>query len=178
VRNFFFRIYSNYLDGSISVPGYLLLKYLEDFVFDDNAIGKGTTAKICNGSLRNSNLIAKHGLTQVAIKVSNDNSQQYLESFEYEVALLAALQNVSNVAQIVGYCEAPKAIVMKWYRTNLRTMLFGTAFECTPLLAYKIAFDIATGMRNLHKRGILHLDLKPGNTCYVSKHCNLTLSNC
>ena len=80
-----------------------------------------------------------------------------------------ALQGKSNIVKMVGYTESPNTIVMRLYNTSLYSFLFHNTNEgdkksfINPALAFGIALDVATGLRNLHFDEIVHFDLKPQN---------------
>ena len=138
------------------------LDFKKDLHSDDSNVqterGKGFTSKVVKGTLISAALIQKYGSKmQVAIKLMNRKDDDYL----YEVAIMSCLPPSPYIVQLIGYCENPKAIVMKYYPISLKLLLRSPEIGNNPMLRLKMGFDIANGMNVIHSHSILHLDLKP-----------------
>jgi serine/threonine protein kinase len=109
--------------------------------------------------------------TDVAVKVLNSVSQKQIDEFKHEVSILAKLRH-ENILLFLGACfEGSKPTIVMEYMPN------GSVYHAIRKdggLAFKrkmmIARDTALGMYWLHKEGILHLDLKPGNLLLTSNY--------
>ena len=144
---------------AISVPGYLQIPDLSDFVVLEGSIhGKGSTAEIVKGTLK------YPPKTQVAVKFI-DPKETSVDLFRYEVSIMGKLpKSHPNLVQILGFSEEPRrCIVMKFYPYSLRTLLNSVLSERTLGIRYAILSDIASGMHAIHSKHIIHFDLKPGN---------------
>ena len=111
-------------------------------------------------------IVSKCGTDEIAIKeMANCNMNG---NFTFEVAILHALSKCYKVAKMFGYSESPRqAIIMKFYVKNLMTELANHSVINTPLINYKIAIDLALALSFIHKRNILHLDIKPGKSTFI-----------
>ena len=81
----------------------------------------------------------------------------------FEVALLGTLgtRGHPNIIHLIGYVDRPKGLVLRRYACSLRDVIRDTT--AFPVLsvgqALSWAQDIATGMMEVHRFGIVHLDL-------------------
>lgn len=153
---------------SISVPGYLCLVPGLDISipYSFKTLGKGATARTIEGELLNSELVEKHKTHKIAIKIVSvpdaGDSKGSSSHFYYEIALMNGLPRCPWIVDFVGYTDEPiKCIVMKFYKMNLKTFL--ASIEMNRSLVYKVATDVARGIEVMHKSGVVHFDLKPGN---------------
>ena len=162
--------YRNVQIEEISVPGYLLMNMESDFELGEGAkiLGRGGTAHTIKSRLKNPELISKHGVIDVAIKIIRgseeeaEHREEVKRAFRYEVAILGSLPSSPFVVKFLGFTEDPvMSIIMKFYPFCLTGLLKNKDFVTEPPLILKIGHDIASGMKVLHENGILHLDLKP-----------------
>lgn len=120
------------------------------------------------GLLLNPALVQKHGCSSIVAKVIKSEKLLIEEKtdsmFRYELAIMGLLKGHPNVVDFIGYTMAPnRIIVMRAYSISLKDLLSTSTYDCNNLiLVMQIAKDIANGMRNIHRCGVLHLDLKPG----------------
>jgi serine/threonine protein kinase len=150
----------------VSVPGFLEMVENIDFVFSDATISHGGTAKIFDGTIINPLYIERFSIKNVAIKLMEDVTlptkvQGIAEMFYFELAVMHSLQAHPNIIKLVGYSNGPMSIIMKKYRMDLKMALRDQFFQPDALVCMKIAVDVARGMEFVHKRQIIHLDLKP-----------------
>lgn len=104
---------------------------------------------------------------QVAIKVLRDqfnNDKTLLNQFKHEAQSAARLSNPS-IINIFDVCEedGKSFIVMEYVEGKTLKDLLEEKGRLTPLVAVKIACDIAAGLSHAHKRNIIHCDIKPHN---------------
>lgn len=107
---------------------------------------------------------AKYG-KKIVIKTFGGNitdlHQGLATAFKQEVSLMTALEHERNIAKIVGYCEKPCCILMKFYPHG---SLDNWLKRNRPSSVFKTMFlkDIATGLQAIH-RAFAHCDLKTAN---------------
>lgn len=109
------------------------------------------------------------GLVQVAIKIAKIEKNQMVlptevkDRFDQEVSIWSALQGASNIVELVGYSDdSVLAIVMKYYYTNLKTLIEADKdIEVLPL--FEFTADIGCAIFEMHNSGIIHCDLKSAN---------------
>jgi serine/threonine protein kinase len=158
------------------IPGYNVLKLGIDYVVPEiiGNLGKGGTASIYGGTLINPLLIGKHGLTNIAVKLfpekagdhenSSASESSANDSFLYEVAIMNLIQPNPHIVKFIGFMETPRcAIIMKQYEGSLYGLLKEKIIAIDPNLCFKVARDVANGMKLIHGMNILHLDVKPHN---------------
>jgi hypothetical protein len=73
----------------------------------DASVRKGGTGYVLKAEFKSKELIDKHGLCTV------------IESFRFEVMLMGPLSESSYLVKMLGYCEDPIGIVMKYYHLNM-----------------------------------------------------------
>ncbi|KCV70976.1 serine/threonine protein kinase [Fonticula alba] len=126
----------------LSLPGSIMVNIGADFMplTDSGDLGAGTQATVT---------------TQMTL-------------FQNEVALMWLLRDVPNVVRLYGYSDAPPAIVMECYQTDLSTLLQSEIpLDTCQLLG--IACQWASGLEAMHAQGIAHCDLKPGNVFVMQR---------
>jgi serine/threonine protein kinase len=74
----------------------------------------------------------------------------------------SSLSQHPNIAYFVGYCESPSAIIMKFYPRSLANALNIPSMQFSSLTCVQIARDVACGLMEMHRREMIHFDLKPG----------------
>ena len=140
---------------AMALPGYQRLDYAQDLDIhtfgsgSEDRIGRGGTAAILKGRLKNSDFLRRNdGQATVAVKHflisgghskskgnSNGHSttacgtldeanEEALLAFKFEVVLLSVLQGKPNIVKLVGYTERPNTIVMRMYKMSLHELLF------------------------------------------------------
>ena len=147
----------------------MLLDLKTDVIYDSantsNVRGIGLTSTVVKGSLASSSLLEKFGDIPVAVKLFKDDESGH-DDYLFEVAIMSILPVCPFLVQLIGYSEAPKAIVMKHYQVTLKLLLKSPEIIKSIILRLKIGYDIAHGMNVIHNCGVLHLDLKPRKKVY------------
>ena len=149
---------------AIAVPGFLEVDINECLEIEDENGGQlaraGGTAHVVKARVSDGRLAEQYNCSKVAVKLFGSN--QKLDSFRYEVTLMGALPDSPYLVKILGYCENPMGIIMKYYPLGLDHILALKDKYKDARTRVRMALDIATGMQILHSKGIIHFDLKPG----------------
>eukprot|EP00698_Gefionella_okellyi_P002657 TRINITY_DN124_c0_g1_i1.p1 TRINITY_DN124_c0_g1~~TRINITY_DN124_c0_g1_i1.p1 ORF type:complete len:507 (-),score=104.11 TRINITY_DN124_c0_g1_i1:30-1526(-) len=106
--------------------------------------------------------------TDVAVKkvwCSQREQQELIESFKVEIAVLTALRHPNIVLFLGASMEFPNlCMVMEYVRGgNLRKLLNDDAIPLSIPLRVRMAADTARALLYLHKKSIIHRDLKTYN---------------
>merc|ERR1712137_654994 len=120
-------------------------------------LGQGTQATIYKGFLADQ---------PVAVKFYDD-TEEGSHAFELEEDILFTMHGSKNICQMIG-CAEEHAIIMKQYDCDL----FHYVFESAPKSEFEIILlfeRVCYGVKNLHNKGIAHLDIKPENILIDTK---------
>jgi len=133
-------------------------------------IGRGTFGVVYKAKLDG---------TPVAVKELLPINDQI---FKKEVGMLISFRH-QNIVLLTGFCKAPNCfciIYELFEKGSLHHLLEDKREKMDNDRCLKFALDIARGMNYLHKRNVLHLDLKPPNIMvdngYVCKVTDFGLS--
>ncbi len=86
--------------------------------------------------------------------------------FHQEVSLMEYFKWCIHVVKIVGYCENPYCIIMKYYMVGSLKQYLSRNRALTKnktAVAMAFSYDISRGILAIHEKGVCHLDLKPNN---------------
>ena len=107
-------------------------------------------------------LILKQQDTQEAIALPD------IDKFRQEMSITSSLQDHANIVKLIGYVEAPQlAIVLFMYDGSLQKLIDDSNMVLLPLL--DLACQIADGLSEIHRAGITHCDMKPGNILFLAQ---------
>lgn len=118
--------------------------------------------KQCQGGFGDVFILSDDGVTpRHALKV-NREALADSDALRREVANLARLPVHPHVVEIEGFTQSDigKGLLMPFYPSSLLDAM-GERMDVQR--AATIASQILDGLQHLHKNGVLHLDLKPGN---------------
>ena len=110
-------------------------------------------------------MIEQFGVLEVAVKYIHGDINRdkiVVESFKYEVSIMASLPESPYLVKMIGYCTNPMTIVMKYYPLNLAESFLTLNFIKTREERLKCSLEVAMGMALIHSKDIIHFDLKPG----------------
>lgn len=126
----------------------------KDLNFGDNPIevlGHGSFGSVFKG---------KYASASVAIKVLNPDSNEF---YKDEVRIMTQLRH-PNIVSFYGYCDTPQCIVMEYMpEGSLYGVLHNNKKDLPWMVRIRIALNMAAGLEFLHKRKVLHKDIKSGN---------------
>jgi casein kinase II subunit alpha len=95
---------------------------------------------------------------RVAIKVLERGSDSLISG---EIDILMRLRGAPNIVQLLEVIRAEQTLLVFEY---LRTISVETFLETLTIPKFRIYLQaVLTGLAAAHERGILHLDIKPGN---------------
>ena len=152
-------------DTGLSVPAYLECKYGID-VRATVQIAKGGFSTV---SLAEPLKVSLKGYgDQVIVKLlideSHSNLEKLLATFYQEIAIMSFLGQHQNIAKLLGYCQKPYGLILKYYPYgSLNEWLEDPSNKMTTGYATSFGLDIARGLAHMHSKGICHADIKPHN---------------
>ena len=147
----------------LSIPGFAKLQYSDFAISDPKRIGSGGSASVYRGTL-SKDLAAKHGFTDVAIKVFESNFS--VQAVRFELAIMSELRQKSeHIIELVGYTDDPELVVLTRLYPNgsLSGLIHDQSKSYDKALITMMAHGIAKGMEVIHSLRIVHYDLKPAN---------------
>lgn len=164
----------NTLESSLS-PHELLLKEFSEIQSTHKIIsflGKGSYGCVCKAT-------NKKTKQQVAVK-------KYLNIFRDQIDCKRILREISIFRQlnhpnivkcldiVIPNISTVESIYveMELCDTDLKTVIYNPELNLTFVQIKKIFFDILNGLEYMHKLGLIHRDLKPGNICVNLENCN------
>ncbi|KCV67982.1 TKL protein kinase [Fonticula alba] len=149
----------------LSLPGAILVDIAADFVpLQDQTLGQGGQASVFAARAVGANISARTGCPDVvAIKKMKADKMRPLEVtlFQNEIALML-LRGQDHIVRIYGYSEAPPAIVMEHFQSDLSGLLHSAADLPLGVLL-DLVHQWAAGLEAMHAQGVAHCDLKPAN---------------
>ena len=105
---------------------------------------------------------------RLGVVVAPGKEQEMRVSFFQEVSIMWYLVQEKNIAKLIGYCEEPLALIMKFYPLGSLDNLIHKQRERANLvdirytnqMMIQLAGDIARGLRAIHVAGFVHSDIK------------------
>ncbi|KCV70203.1 TKL protein kinase [Fonticula alba] len=154
----------------LSLPGAIQVNLAADFVPINETLGTGAQATVFVARAVGAGISTRLGCPDtVAIKQlkAAKIKPRHMALFQNEIALMWLLRDHENIAQLYGYSEAPPAIVMERFDTDLGTLLHSEVG-----LSLHARLDLVQqwvlGLEAMHANGVAHCDLKPANV-FVSQ---------
>lgn len=161
--------------GTVLDHRYRIVRYLASggfgntYVAEDTRLGGQVAVK--EFFMRGTNHRSADGTT---VEVSNDNNtpifQTQLKKFQREAKRIFELQN-DHIIQVIDLFDAngTSYFVMKLINgTSLANQILSEQD------ALDVIFQVLNALEAMHKEGLYHLDVKPGNImCDQSGHCTL-----
>jgi serine/threonine protein kinase len=150
---------------ALFVPGYCCLRNNVDFIIG-NKLGKGGAATVYVGDALTEQLMryGKH----IVVKILADNrvaasGQNMSSAFDQEISIMEYIKGCPHLVEMLGYCEEPLSIIMKLY--PLGSLKDWIKMKTVNTMSLKLQFmkDMSRGVSFMHRKGVAHCDLKPGN---------------
>jgi serine/threonine protein kinase len=83
-------------------------------------------------------------------------------AFNQEVSLMEFFTDSAFIAKLIGYCDEPLSLVMKYYPLGSLDRWFqANHIKINDKL--KILQDVSRGLKVMHERKVAHCDMKPQN---------------
>jgi serine/threonine protein kinase len=86
-------------------------------------------------------------------------------AFNQEISLMEFFADSPYVAKLIGYCQEPVCLIMKYYSCGSLDNWTEKNSETARKYKFKVKIckDLASGIEVLHNRQVAHCDLKPQN---------------
>ncbi|KCV71596.1 serine/threonine protein kinase [Fonticula alba] len=150
----------------LALPGAILVDVEMDFrPVDEGHLGMGAQASVFAAQAVGAGTLARLGCPEVvAIKRMAVESMEPVRHslFQNEVALMWLLRDCPGVVRLFGYSEAPAAVVMERFDSDL-SLLLCSEIQLSALAVADICHQWAAGLEAMHAHGVAHCDLKPAN---------------
>ena len=120
-------------------------------------LGRGSFGVVYHGTLHGQEVALK----QIAASASPREKQMAATMLQREVKTLSLCRH-KNVIQLIGACSDPPMLVLAYAPNGtLRDLLRSQTL--LPSRTMELIHGVCDGMKMLHSKNILHLDLKPEN---------------
>eukprot|EP00158_Paraphelidium_tribonemae_P009927 Partr_v1_DN29001_c0_g1_i3_m58838 len=161
-------------DMPLALPGYFNLKQSLDFNLGKQ-IAEGGFSTIHETTLINEGAIARNDkktlvIAKVPKNIPSLDQQKNEQVFIQEVAIMSDFANSQYFVRLIGYSQFPQIILMKFYRAgNLFDLITMESRLIVDERAWKeqllgsLVYDIVSGLKEMHVKGIYHMDMKPDN---------------
>ena len=160
IRKFYSDDILIYTDFITNIKKSIGFRNFSDFYEIKEIINEGKNSSVNKG-------IKKDTGEYVTIKKikKNEDTKKKEELFHYEIEILKFCKH-KNIVQLIDYFETMEEIIiiLKYIEGNtLGFFLKEKNFNLNEIEVANIIYQIAQGIKYLHKFGIIHRDLKPDN---------------
>ena len=169
IRKFYSDDILIYTDFISNIKKSIGFRNFSDFYEIKEIINEGKNSSVNKG-------IKKDTGEYVTIKKikKNEDTKKKEELFHYEIEILKFCKH-KNIVQLIDYFETIEEIIiiLKYIEGNtLGFFLKEKNFNLKETEVANIIYQIAQGVKYLHKFGIIHRDLKPDNIMIMSNNRN------
>ena len=152
-------------ESGLAVPAFLECNFGTDVRVSEE-IAKGGFSTVSIGQPLKANLRG-HGdkiIVKQLINIAEKDKERVLATFYQEIAIMAYLGDHPNIAKLLGFCQNPHSIIMKYYpQGSLSQWLQEPGNRMSKAHVIIFSQDIARGLSHMHSNGICHADIKPQN---------------
>eukprot|EP00158_Paraphelidium_tribonemae_P009700 Partr_v1_DN28933_c0_g1_i1_m26007 putative Inherit from NOG: VSP with INR len=151
---------TTYVENALAIPGYMqftALDFVEEKFLSEGGFGSVHIAKAGHDGLRT------FGDRIVIKKMSRTANQLMVDSFHQELSIMCYLIDSKYIAKLLGYCEQPMIIIMKYYQNGALGDWIRKDKLKNRRMQVSFISDIAKGLMAIHAAGLAHCDMKPGN---------------
>lgn len=93
----------------------------------------------------------------------NSLALRMAEAFDQEVSLMHYLGRHKNIAGLLGWCDEPMAMLMKFYECGWLQKVIQSGLVNTKLIKLNITLDISRGLDFMHSKGVANCEMKTLN---------------
>lgn len=152
------------IQTAMAIPGYLKYRAGAEFRWHKK-IAKGGGGEVFLGDALIPGL-AVYGQTIIVKIVALDQSlisQRTADAFDQEISVMHYLGRHANIAGLLGWCDKPLAMLMKYYVNGALSSFLQNGCVTNTFLKLHFMLDIARGLQFMHARSVAHCDIKPQN---------------
>lgn len=153
----------------LSFPVFLETKSGLDYIVKQK-LGQGGFGGVYMADPKSDEILERLMGKNLVVKISegkHSHKEKIKKGFDQEVSITWMFRNNLHFVQMCGFSRNPNSILMQYYPLGSLDGLLkywkSRRVEWTSRLIVSLARDLAKGISYMHKAGIAHLDLKPGN---------------
>ena len=151
-------------ETEFAVPGFLQLKAGAEFRWR-NSIAKGGGGEVFIGDALIPRL-QEFGPT-IIVKIIGPNrgsvQPRISRAFDQEISVMHYLGRHKNIAGLLGWCEEPVSMLMKYYAIGALDKFIDNGSVVSKVLKICFMLDISRGLEFMHSKQVAHCDMKPAN---------------
>ena len=161
----------NVTTHELSIPAFLQMRFGLDFR-QEQYITKGGHGAIYACSAIHHALLTRSMNQPLVVKVISEDfgrlSERQKNAFWQELAIMYKFRDHRNFVKVYAYDLAPCCVVMKYYLGDLDDFISGNSrasqfFRYSKFQLILIFKQYCEGIAYMHRTGIVHCDVKPGN---------------
>lgn len=147
-----------------AVPGFLQFKAGAEFRWH-KSIAKGGGGEVFLGDALIPRL-QEFGPTIIVKVASKSRGSLELclsQAFDQEISVMHLLGRHKNIARLLGWCEEPVSMLMKYYKLGALDHFIKNGKVFSKGLKLDFMLDVARGLSFMHSKKVAHCDIKPAN---------------
>lgn len=157
---------ATYLSGQteFSVPAFLKYKAGAEFRWHKR-VAKGGGSEVFLGDALIPKLQALGSIIIVKIVGANREAMtdKMNSAFDQEISVMHYLGQHRNIAGLLGWCDEPVAILMKYYPLGSLNEFIKNHYVNSKTVVCQFSVDIVHGLAFMHQKDVAHCDMKPAN---------------
>ena len=100
-------------------------------------------------------------------------------AFDQEISVMYYLGRHKNIAGLLGWCDDPMAMLMKYYSNGALEQFIQSGRAGSKAIKFQFSQNMSNGLAFMHLKGVAHCDMKPANVLvdqdrYGDYFCALT----